>query len=93
MNKALTLRLPADLLSKAETRATGLGLKRTRYVQQLIEQDVNNSAPPATQKHVFASEDLMGMYEGEPGPATNARVREKLRDKASRSWSKSPTQD
>lgn len=93
MTKALTLRLPPELLAKAESRASRLGLKRTLYVRSLIEKDVAPPEETPRPKHVFASEDLVGYYEGECEPATNARVRERLREKALRKWSASQTQD
>jgi hypothetical protein len=84
MTKAMTVRLPPDLLNKAEARASKLGVKRTRYVRGLIERDVNATGTVSAKKHVFASKDLIGYYEGEEEPATNARVRERLRLRACR---------
>ena len=83
MTKVLTLRLPSELLRKAEGRASQMGLARTKYVRALIERDVT---PPGGQprKHVFASEDLAGYYEGEAPPATNAIVRAQMRGRGTR---------
>lgn len=77
MTKILTLRLDAELLSKAEARAARLGLDRAKYVRSLIEEDLATPQTAAQQK--FASEDLVGMYEGNGTAATNAIVRERMR--------------
>jgi len=81
MTKVLTLRLDAKLLGKAEARALQLGLDRAKYVRSLIEEDV---AAPDPSAHKFASEDLVGMYEGEGLAADNQAARLRLRAKAGR---------
>lgn len=83
MTKILTVRLPAELLVKAEARAMRLGLDRAKYVRSLIEDDLSG-ARDKTQR-VFASEDLVGLYQGDTGPATNASARERLRARAAKS--------
>ena len=68
-----TVRIPPHLLSKAEARATRLGLDRAKYVRSLIEEDLAKDQPEPKRK--FASEDLIGCYKGSGKPATNAVVR------------------
>ena len=80
MTKILTVRLPAELHEKTEARAMRLGLDRAKYVRSLIEDDLSG-ARDKTQR-VFASEDLVGLYQGDTEPATNATVRERLRARA-----------
>ena len=74
MTKILTIRIPPELLSKAEARAARLGLDRAKYVRSLIEEDLAAKEPQ--RKHRFASADLAGSYVGDGKSATNARVRE-----------------
>ena len=74
MTKVLTIRIPPELLSKAEARAARLGLDRAKYVRSLIEEDLAAKEPART--HRFASADLAGSYVGDGKPATNARIRE-----------------
>ena len=81
MTKILTLRLESELLGKAEARAMQLGLDRAKYVRALIEEDL--AAAPRS-GHQFASEDLVGMYEGSGYTADNSSVRGQLRAKAGR---------
>lgn len=80
MTKILTVRLPAGLHDKAEARAMRLGLDRAKYVRSLIEDDLSGARGKTPR--VFASEDLVGLYEGDTGPATNASARERLRARA-----------
>ncbi len=82
MTKILTLRLDPELLSKAEARAARLGLDRAKYVRSLIEEDL--ATPQAAAQRKFASEDLVGMYEGSGYTADNSSVRGQLRAKAGR---------
>jgi predicted DNA-binding protein len=82
MTKPLTLRLPTDLLSRAEGRASQLGLDRAKYVRRLIERDLEENSDNPAPAHVFASEDLVGYYEGDGIAATNAVVREQVRQRA-----------
>jgi hypothetical protein len=83
MTKVLTVRLPVDLLGRAEARAHRLGLDRAKYVRQLIEQDVEEAAVmPARSR--FASEDLAGTFRLGGRAATNARVRRQLAGRADR---------
>lgn len=81
MTKVLTIRIPPDLLSKAEARAAHLGLDRAKYVRSLIEEDLAEG--DRKPRHKFASEDLIGSCESPylpPGTsATNSRVREVMR--------------
>ena len=78
MTKVLTVRVPVDLLGRAEARAHRLGLDRAKYVRQLIEQDVQAAAGEARSMRGFASEDLAGTFQLGGRPATNRRVREQL---------------
>ncbi len=82
MTRVLSIRIPPDLLSKAEARAARLGLDRAKYVRGLIEDDLAGKHPIT--KHKFASEDLVGCYTSKtPGQsATNARVREVMRQRS-----------
>ena len=80
MTKILTVRLPAGLHDKAEARAMRLGLDRAKYVRSLIEDDLSGAR--GKNPRVFASEDLVGLYQGDTGPATNASARERLRARA-----------
>jgi len=80
MTKILTVRLPAALHDKAETRAARLGLDRSKYVRSLIEDDVLEGTKE--KRHVFASEDLVGLYQNGSVAATNASVREQLQKRA-----------
>jgi len=80
MTKILTVRLPPDLHDKAEARATRLGLDRAKYVRSLIEDDISEG--DRKQPRSFASEDLVGLYQIGPLAATNASVRERLRNRA-----------
>jgi predicted DNA-binding protein len=77
MTNVLTLRIPPDLLSKAEARAAQLGLDRAKYVRGLIEEDLARKED--SPKHTFASEDLLGSVSIGEGPYTNQRVREVMR--------------
>ena len=83
MTKILTVRLPAGLHDKAEARAMRLGLDRAKYVRSLIEDDLSGARDKT--RRVFASEDLVGLYQGDTGPATNASARERLRARAATS--------
>lgn len=82
MTKVLTIRLDAQLLGKAESRAAKLGLDRAKYVRSLIESDVESSA--ALGGRAFASEDVVGIYEGSGVAATKMVVREQMRKRAGR---------
>jgi hypothetical protein len=76
MTKVLTVRVPVELLARAEARAHRLGLDRATYVRQLIERDVEAAAGEARSTRGFASEDLAGTFRLGGHPATNRRVRE-----------------
>jgi hypothetical protein len=78
MTKVLTVRIPVDLLGRAEARAHRLGLDRAKYVRQLIEQDVEAAGGQEAAKGRFASEDLAGTFRLGGRPATNPRVRRQL---------------
>jgi hypothetical protein len=54
-----------------------LGLDRAKYVRSLIEDDLSGAR--GRTPRVFASEDLVGLYQGDTGPATNASARGRLR--------------
>ena len=60
MTRVLTIRIPPDLLSRAEAKAAHLGLDRAKYVRSLIEDDLAAKGPKP--KHKFVSEDLIGCY-------------------------------
>lgn len=81
MTQVLTLRIDSKILAAAEARASRLGLSRSGYVRALVEEDVKGgSRPPAA----FASEDLVGKYEGTGTAATNGAVRDRLRHRRAR---------
>lgn len=81
MTKLLTIRMPVDLLSKAEAKAARLGLDRAKYLRGLIEEDLLSEKTDSPRR--FASEDLAGIHVAEdPQPATNARARMMLRKKS-----------
>lgn len=71
----LTVRVPPDLIAKADMRAAELGLDRGKYVRGLIEQDVAAAAKIPRKKR-FVSEDFIGSMPLGRGPYTNRRVRE-----------------
>jgi hypothetical protein len=77
MTQVLTVRIPPELLSKAEARAARLGLDRAKYVRNLIEQDLSKETMGP--KHKFGSEDLIGSVALGEGPYTNRRIRDLMR--------------
>jgi hypothetical protein len=74
MTQVLTVRVPPDLVAKADVRAAELGLDRGKYVRALIEQDVASATRPG-RKRRFVSEDFIGSVPLRRGPYTNRRVR------------------
>lgn len=82
MTKVLTVRVPVDLLGRAEARAHRLGLDRAKYVRHLIEQDI--AADDGKSRRNFASEDLAGAFELGGRSATNELVRRRLRVRSRR---------
>jgi len=81
MTKVLTVRVPPELLTRMEARAVSLGLDRAKYVRSLIEEDLVVGPDEGGRK--FASEDLVGIYSAPEsgGSATNARVRDVMRQR------------
>jgi hypothetical protein len=83
MTKVLTVRIPPDLLTKAEARASRLGIDRAKYVRSLIEEDLEKEGKAS--KRRFASEDLVGCcespYLAKGTSATNSRVRAVMRQR------------
>jgi hypothetical protein len=79
MTQVLTVRVPPDLMAKADMRAAELGLDRGKYVRSLIEQDVAVAAESPRQQK-FVSEDFIGSVPLRRGPYTNRRVRELVRE-------------
>ena len=77
MTKVLTVRVPVVLLSQADAKATRLGLDRTQYVRQLIQQNLTDG--DAVRQRGFKSEDLAGRFRLGGTSATNERVRQQLR--------------
>jgi len=82
MTQILTVRVPPDLMAKADARAAQLGLDRGKYVRGLIEQDVAESAR-APRRRRFASEEFIGSRPLGRGPYTNRRVRAIVRERLS----------
>lgn len=78
MTEVLTVRLPPDLLAKADARAAELGVDRGKYVRSLIAHDVA-TAGGKRRKRTFASEDFIGSVPLARGPYTNRRVRTIIR--------------
>ena len=78
MTEVLTVRIPPDLLAKADARAAELGIDRGKYVRSLITQDVA-TAVGKRRKRTFASEDFIGSVPLARGPYTNRRVRALVR--------------
>lgn len=76
MTKVPTVRVPVVLLSQADAKAASLGLDRTQYVRQLIQQDLAEEAP---RSRGFKSEDLAGQFRLGGASATNERVRQQWR--------------
>lgn len=83
MTQVLTVRVPPDLIAKADARASELGLDRGKYVRSLIEQDVATSRR-SRRKKPFASEDFLGSTPFGRGPYTNSRVRAIVRERLGR---------
>jgi hypothetical protein len=83
MTQVLTVRVPPELIAKADSRAAQLGLDRGKYVRALIEQDVAAGAREA-RRHRFASEAFIGSAPLGRGPYTNRRVRTIVRERLSR---------
>jgi hypothetical protein len=86
MSQVLTVRIDAELLSRAEARAARLGLDRAGYVRGLIRQDLEQ--PEGNIRGRFASEDLVGAFRLGGAAATNRRVRERG---GQRSWARHET--
>jgi hypothetical protein len=82
MTKVLTVRVPPELLSRADAKAARLGMDRTQYVRHLIQADL--LADPGGRRNGFQSEDLAGRYRLGGASATNARTRQQLRQKHQR---------
>ena len=79
MTQVLTVRVPPDLIARADRRAAELGLDRGKYVRSLIEQDVTTARPRS--KRTFVSEDFIGSVPLARGPYTNRRVRAIVRER------------
>lgn len=79
MTQVLTVRVPPDLMAKADERAAQLGVDRGHYVRGLIEQDTSGAAKPSRRK--FASEAFIGSAPLGRGPYTNRRVRDLVRER------------
>ena len=80
MTQVLTVRVPPDLLAKADARAAELGLDRGKYVRTLIEEDVAAGAKKG-RKRRFRSEDFIGSIPLARGPYTNRRIRALVRER------------
>jgi hypothetical protein len=83
MTQVLTVRVPPELVAKADARAAQLGLDRGKYVRALIEQDVV-AGDAAKRARAFASEDFIGSVPLRRGPYTNRRVRSLVRERLTR---------
>ena len=80
MTHVLTVRVPLDLIAKADRRAAELGLDRGKYVRSLIEQDVTATATGRSNR-TFVSEDFIGSMPLGRGPYINRRVRAMVRER------------
>jgi hypothetical protein len=83
MTDVLTVRVPPDLLARADARASQLGLDRGKYVRGLIEQDLT-AAASERRRPSFSSESFIGSVPLGRGPYTNARVRTIVRRRLER---------
>jgi hypothetical protein len=83
MTQVLTVRVPPDLLAKADERAAQLGLDRGKYVRGLIEQDIS-AGTEERRRRTFSSESFIGSAPLDRGPYTNRRVRAIVRDRLER---------
>ena len=77
MPNVITFRLSAGKLAKVDRRAAQLGRDRSGYVRALIDQDLQQ--PSGSNRHKFASEDLIGAFNLRQGTANNATVRGLIR--------------
>ncbi len=73
MANVLTLRLSPGKLARVDRRAAEIGRDRSGYLRALIDQDLER--PTESDRHKFASEDLIGAFDTGQGTATNALVR------------------
>lgn len=80
MTEVLTVRVPPDLLAKADERAAQLGLDRGKYVRGLIEHDLTAGAREK-RRRTFSSESFIGSVPLGRGPYTNRRVRAIVRER------------
>ena len=80
MTDVLTVRVPPDLLAKADARAAQLGLDRGKYVRALIEDDLT-AATRQRRRHRFSSESFIGSVSLGRGPYTNRRTRALVRER------------
>lgn len=83
MTQVLTVRVPPDLLAKADERAAQLGLDRGKYVRGLIEQDITTGVRDR-RRRTFSSESFIGSVPLRRGPYTNRRVRAIVRERLAR---------
>jgi hypothetical protein len=83
MTQVLTVRVPPELLAKADERAAQLGLDRGKYVRALIEEDVAAGVREAAKRR-FASEAFIGSVPLGRGPYTNRRVRSLVKERLAR---------
>jgi hypothetical protein len=79
MTEVLSVRVPPDLLAKADERAAQLGLDRGKYVRSLIEQDLTEGAKDR-RRRTFSSESFIASVPLARGPYTNRRVRVIVRE-------------
>jgi len=82
MANVLTFRLSPGKLAQVDRRAAELGRDRSGYVRALIEKDLEQ--PHRSQRHKFASEDLIGAFSFAQGTADNATVRRLARERLAR---------
>jgi hypothetical protein len=82
MTNVLTVRVPPELMAKADARAAQLGLDRGKYVRSLLEQDLADSAQERKPWR-FASESFIGSTPLGRGPYTNRRVHRIVRERFS----------
>lgn len=87
MTQILTVRVPPELMVKADARAAQLGLDRGKYVRSLIEQDVAQGTRARAARR-FASEDFIGSAPLRRGPYTNRVVRAIVRERLARTREK-----
>ena len=75
MTEVISLRLPSSKLAEIDRRASDSGLNRSKYLMQVLEENLAKRPPKA--KRRFASKHLLGKFSSEG--SSNAKVRAALK--------------